>query len=134
VLGPDNVWASADSGTVADDIFHWNGSKWQYYLPDNVNFIPQDIAGRLLVRRGGHLERNQVDSRGGVHQRRLRRCGPDPGHHVVPAERRGGCQRLVDPEANDLPVRPLDFDRPRPCAILAVWLTTLHGTGPSTTR
>jgi hypothetical protein len=44
VLGPDNVWAFGDSGTVAYDIFHWNGSKWQHFLPDNTNFIPQDIS------------------------------------------------------------------------------------------
>jgi hypothetical protein len=44
VLGPDNVWAFGDSGTVAYDIFHWNGSKWQYYLADDANFIPQDIS------------------------------------------------------------------------------------------
>ncbi len=44
VLGPDNVWAFGDSGTVAYDIFHWNGSKWQHYLPDNIDFIPQDIS------------------------------------------------------------------------------------------
>ena len=44
VLGPDNVWAYGDSGSVGYDLFHWNGSKWQYYLRDNVNFIPQDIS------------------------------------------------------------------------------------------
>ena len=44
VLGPDNVWAFGDSGTVAFDVFHWNGSKWQHYLPDNIDFIPQDIT------------------------------------------------------------------------------------------
>jgi hypothetical protein len=44
VLAPNNVWAWAMSGTVADDIFHWNGSGWQYYLPDNINFVPQGIS------------------------------------------------------------------------------------------
>jgi hypothetical protein len=44
VLGPNNVWAYGDSGSVGYDLFHWNGSKWQYYLRDNVNFIPQDIS------------------------------------------------------------------------------------------
>jgi len=44
VLGPDNVWAFGDSGTVAYDIFHWNGSKWQYYLSNDIDFIPQHIS------------------------------------------------------------------------------------------
>jgi len=44
VLGPDNVWAFGDSGSVGYDIFHWNGSKWRYYLADNTNFIPQKIS------------------------------------------------------------------------------------------
>lgn len=44
VLGPNNVWAFGGSGTVAYDIFHWNGSKWQYYLSDYINFIPQGIS------------------------------------------------------------------------------------------
>ncbi|MCW2934117.1 MAG: hypothetical protein JWM19_5079 [Actinomycetia bacterium] len=43
-LAPNNVWALAYSGTVPDDIFHWNGSRWQYYLPDTINFIPQGIS------------------------------------------------------------------------------------------
>lgn len=43
-LAPDNVWAFGDSGTVADDIFHWNGSKWRYYLASDTNFIPQGIS------------------------------------------------------------------------------------------
>jgi hypothetical protein len=43
-LAPNNVWALAYSGTVADDIFHWNGSRWQYYLPNNINFIPQGMS------------------------------------------------------------------------------------------
>jgi hypothetical protein len=43
-LGPDNVWAFGTSGTVFDDIFHWNGSRWQYYLSSNINFIPQGIS------------------------------------------------------------------------------------------
>ena len=44
MLGPGNVWAFGDSGTVADDIFHWNGSKWQHYLSSDINFIPQHIS------------------------------------------------------------------------------------------
>lgn len=43
-LAPDNVWAFGTSGTVADDLFHWNGSKWQGYLSDSVNFVPQGIS------------------------------------------------------------------------------------------
>ena len=43
-LAPDNVWAYGVSGTVFDDIFHWNGSKWQYYLPGSTNFVPQGIS------------------------------------------------------------------------------------------
>ena len=43
-LGPDNVWAFGSSGTLAYDIFHWNGSKWRYYLASNTNFIAQGIA------------------------------------------------------------------------------------------
>jgi hypothetical protein len=44
VLAPNNVWAFGSSGTVADDIFHWNGSRWQYYLDDSIDFIPQGIS------------------------------------------------------------------------------------------
>lgn len=44
VLAPNNVWAFGGSGTVPDDIFHWNGSRWQYYLDSSTNFIPQDIS------------------------------------------------------------------------------------------
>jgi hypothetical protein len=43
-LGPNNVWAFGTSGTVAYDMYHWNGSKWQYYLASNINFIPQGIS------------------------------------------------------------------------------------------
>jgi hypothetical protein len=43
-LGPNNVWAFGTSGTVADDIFHWNGSRWQYYLASNIDFLPQAIS------------------------------------------------------------------------------------------
>jgi len=43
-LGPDNVWAFGTSGTVFDDIFHWNGSRWQYYLANTINFVPQAIS------------------------------------------------------------------------------------------
>jgi hypothetical protein len=41
VLGPSNVWAFGGSGTMAGDVFHWNGSKWTAY---NLNFIPQSIS------------------------------------------------------------------------------------------
>ena len=41
VLGPSNVWAFGDSGTILGDVFHWNGSKWTAY---NLNFIPQSIS------------------------------------------------------------------------------------------
>jgi hypothetical protein len=44
VLAPNNVWAFGSSGTVSADIFHWNGSKWQYYLDDSINFVPQGIS------------------------------------------------------------------------------------------
>jgi hypothetical protein len=43
-LAPNNVWAFGTSGTVFDDIFHWNGSRWQYYLAANTNFVPQGIS------------------------------------------------------------------------------------------
>jgi hypothetical protein len=43
-LAPDNVWAFGSSGTVDDDVFHWNGSRWQYYLPDTINFVPQGLS------------------------------------------------------------------------------------------
>jgi hypothetical protein len=43
-LAPNNVWAYGTSGTVFDDIFHWNGSRWQYYLAANTNFVPQGIS------------------------------------------------------------------------------------------
>jgi hypothetical protein len=43
-LSPDNVWALGSSGTVPYDIFHWNGSRWQYYLADTINFIPQALS------------------------------------------------------------------------------------------
>ena len=43
-LAPRNAWAFGSSGTEAYDIFHWNGSKWQHYLANYINFIPQDIS------------------------------------------------------------------------------------------
>jgi hypothetical protein len=43
-LGPNNVWAFGSSGTVGDDIFHWNGAKWRHYLASNINFVPQGIS------------------------------------------------------------------------------------------
>jgi hypothetical protein len=43
-LAPNNVWAFGSSGTVGYDIFHWNGSRWRYYLADYINFIPQGIS------------------------------------------------------------------------------------------
>jgi hypothetical protein len=44
VLAPNNVWAFGGSGTVPDDIYHWNGSRWQYYLNSGINFVPQGIS------------------------------------------------------------------------------------------
>jgi hypothetical protein len=44
VLAANNVWAFGSSGTVADDIFHWNGSRWQYYLDDSIDFVPDGIS------------------------------------------------------------------------------------------
>ncbi len=43
-LAPNNVWAFGTSGTVPDDIFHWNGVRWQYSLNGSTNFIPQGIS------------------------------------------------------------------------------------------
>jgi hypothetical protein len=45
VLGPSNVWAFGDSGTVPGDVFHWNGSKWKPYNINSLNFLPLDISG-----------------------------------------------------------------------------------------
>jgi len=44
VLAWNNVWAFGDSGSVAADVFHWNGSRWQYYISSSANFIPQGIS------------------------------------------------------------------------------------------
>jgi len=44
VLAPNNVWAFGTSGTVYDDVFHWNGTKWQGYLSNALNFVPQGIS------------------------------------------------------------------------------------------
>jgi hypothetical protein len=43
-LAPNNVWAFGTSGTVGFDAYHWDGSRWQYYLPNYINFIPQAIS------------------------------------------------------------------------------------------
>ena len=43
-LAPNNVWAFGTSGAVSDDIFHWNGSRWRFYLSDLINFVPQGIS------------------------------------------------------------------------------------------
>lgn len=43
-LAPNNVWAFGTSLTVTYDVYHWNGSRWQYYLPNNINFVPQRIS------------------------------------------------------------------------------------------
>jgi hypothetical protein len=43
-LAPNNVWAFGTSGSVTFDIYHWNGARWQYYLPNNINFVPQRIS------------------------------------------------------------------------------------------
>jgi hypothetical protein len=44
VLAPNNVWALASSGTVTDQVFHWNGSKWQYYFSNGMNFVAMGIS------------------------------------------------------------------------------------------
>ena len=44
VLAPNNVWAYGPSGTVYDDVFHWNGTRWQGYLSNTLNFVPQAIS------------------------------------------------------------------------------------------
>jgi hypothetical protein len=44
VLATNNVWAFGSSGTIPDDVFHWNGTKWQGYLVDTLNFVPQGIS------------------------------------------------------------------------------------------
>ena len=44
VLAPNSVWAYGTSGTVSDDVFHWNGTRWQGYLSDSLNFVPQGIS------------------------------------------------------------------------------------------
>lgn len=45
VLGPSNVWAFGDSGTLQGDVFHWNGSTWKPYNISSQNFFPLDISG-----------------------------------------------------------------------------------------
>lgn len=41
VLGPSSVWAFGSSGTMAGDVFHWNGRTWKSY---NLSFFPQDMS------------------------------------------------------------------------------------------
>jgi hypothetical protein len=43
-LAPNNVWATGDSGTLPYDVFHWNGTKWQGYLLNNINFVAQGLS------------------------------------------------------------------------------------------
>ncbi len=43
-IAPNNAWAIGTSGTVPDYLFHWNGSRWKYYLHSSVNFVPQGIS------------------------------------------------------------------------------------------
>jgi hypothetical protein len=50
-LGPRNVWAFGDSGTVSApgssfsaSIFHWNGSRWRGFNLANGNLIPESIS------------------------------------------------------------------------------------------
>jgi hypothetical protein len=50
-LGPRNVWAFGDSGTisapgcnVSAPVFHWNGSRWRGYDVANCNLMGQSIS------------------------------------------------------------------------------------------
>jgi hypothetical protein len=50
-LGPRNVWAFGDSGTISApgsgssaSIFHWNGSRWRGYNLANGDLIPESIS------------------------------------------------------------------------------------------
>jgi hypothetical protein len=43
-LAPNNVWAFSLGSDITDTIFHWNGSKWRYYLSTSVNFVPQGLS------------------------------------------------------------------------------------------
>jgi|SRR5215469_9814602 len=50
-LGPRNVWAFGDSGTlfaphcsVSADVFHWNGSKWRGYCLAGGNVMGESIS------------------------------------------------------------------------------------------
>jgi hypothetical protein len=43
-LAPNNVWAFSLGSDIADTIFHWNGSKWQYYLSTSLNFVPEGLS------------------------------------------------------------------------------------------
>jgi hypothetical protein len=45
VLGPSSVWAFGGSGSMAGDIFHWNGRSWKAYdTTYRFNFFPQSIS------------------------------------------------------------------------------------------
>jgi hypothetical protein len=44
VLAWNNVWAFGSSGSVDAQVFHWNGSRWQYFISSSVNFLPQGIS------------------------------------------------------------------------------------------
>jgi hypothetical protein len=45
VLGRSNVWAFGGSGSMAGDIFHWNGKSWKAYdTTYRFNFFPQSIS------------------------------------------------------------------------------------------
>jgi hypothetical protein len=48
-FGPDNVWAYGTSGTifaghVGATVFHWNGSRWRGYAPDNGQLIVESMS------------------------------------------------------------------------------------------
>jgi len=44
VLAWNNVWAYGSSASVDAQVFHWNGSRWQYFISSSVNFIPEGIS------------------------------------------------------------------------------------------
>ena len=41
VLGPSSVWAFGSSGTMAGDVFHWNGRSWKSY---DLDVFPQSVS------------------------------------------------------------------------------------------
>jgi hypothetical protein len=43
-LGPRNVWAFGDSGTMFADVFHWNGRRWRGYNLANGNLVGNSIS------------------------------------------------------------------------------------------